>query len=124
MPLFVMPDMTQTTMAILDHSQEKLAQKLSSFHHILSISICFKFFCSDDFLIQMAALSALRNRNSQKMREGFESFLAKCVESSENRNEVDLIYVVNTMEENNIKLEPKETSRLEKICDNHNKINR
>ena len=72
----------------------------------------------------MAALSALRNRNSQKMREGFETFLAKCVETSEKKNEVDLIYVVNTMEENNIKLEQKETSRLEKICDNQNKINR
>ena len=72
----------------------------------------------------MAALSALRNRNSQKMREGFESFLAKCVESSENKSEVDLSFVVKTMEDNNIKLEQKELSRLEKICDNNNKINR
>ena len=74
--------------------------------------------------VQMAALSALRNRNSQKMREGFESFLAKCVESSNNKSEVDLSYVVRTMEENNIKLDQKEISRLEKICDNNNKINR
>ena len=72
----------------------------------------------------MAALSALRNRNSQKMREGFESFLAKCVESSDNKSEVDLSYVVRTMEENSIKLEQKEIARLEKICDNNNKINR
>ena len=72
----------------------------------------------------MAALSALRNRNSQKMREGFETFLAKCVETSEKKNEVDLMYVVNTMEENNIKFEQKEISRLERICDNQNKINR
>ena len=74
--------------------------------------------------VQMAALSALRNRNSQKMREGFESFLAKCVESSNNKSEVDLSYIVRTMEENNIKLDQKEISRLEKICDNNNKINR
>ena len=77
-----------------------------------------------DSPVQMAALSALRNRNSQKMREGFESFLAKCVESSNNKSEVDLSYIVRTMEENNIKLDQKEISRLEKICDNNNKINR
>ena len=50
--------------------------------------------------------------------------MAKCVESSDNKSEVDLSYVVRTMEENNIKLEQKEIARLEKICDNHNKINR
>ena len=72
----------------------------------------------------MAALSALRNRNSQKMREGFEYFLAKCVESSDNREEIDLSYVVKTMEENNIKFEQKEVNRLEKISNSNNKINR
>ena len=70
----------------------------------------------------MAALSALRNRNSQKMREGFEYFLAKCVESSDNREEIDLSYVVKTMEENNIKFEQKEINRLEKISNSNNKI--
>ena len=76
------------------------------------------------FSVEMAALSALRNRNSQKMREGFESFLAKCVESSKNKDEVDLNYVMETLNNANIKLEQKEQARLQKICNNNNKISR
>ena len=72
----------------------------------------------------MAALSALRNRNSQKMREGFEHFLAKCVESSENKNEVDLNYVLQTLTYSNIKPDQKELTRLQKICNNNKKISR
>ena len=70
------------------------------------------------------AASALRNRNSHKMREGFESFLAKCVEASKDKNEVDLQFVMQTLESSNVKLDQKESARLQKICNNNNKINR
>ena len=115
---YVIPDLKLSIQTILRkkglrHTETSIATALP-----------FTLYSLHDSPVQMAALSALRNRNSQKMREGFESFLAKCVESSNNKSEVDLSYIVRTMEENNIKLDQKEILRLEKICDNHNKINR
>ena len=71
----------------------------------------------------MAALSALRNRNSHRMREGFESFLAKCVEHSDNKDEVDFNYVMETMSSSNVKFDQKEIAKLQKVTVN-NKISR
>ena len=87
-----------------------------------------KYSIISDFWTKVAemavAASALRNRNSHKMREGFESFLAKCVEASKDKNEVDLQFVMQTLESSNVKLDQKESARLQKICNNNNKINR
>jgi len=71
----------------------------------------------------MAALSALRNRNSQRMRQGFETFLANCVEKSDTKDEVDLEYVIQTMTCMNVKFDQKELAKLQKISTN-NKISR
>ena len=72
----------------------------------------------------MAALSALRNRNSQKLREGFEDFLARCVEKSENKNEIDKIFVMETLEKVDVKMDSREKEKLQRISNGRNKINR
>ena len=55
----------------------------------------------------MAAFSAVRNRKSQKLREGFDDFLARCVERSEQKSEVDLDFVLKMMKNSDIKIEEK-----------------
>ena len=72
----------------------------------------------------MAALSAIRNNKSQKLREWFEDLLARCVERSEERNEVQLDFVLDTFENLDIKMEEKELIKLEKIADRNMKISR
>jgi predicted solute-binding protein len=72
----------------------------------------------------MAALSAMRNRKSQKLREGFEDFMARCVERSEERNEVELDFVLDIFENLDIKIKEKEVKTLEKIADRNRKISR
>ena len=74
--------------------------------------------------LQMAALSAIRNRKSQKLREGFEDFLARCVERSDERNEVELEFVMDTFENLDIKIEEKELTKLDKLADKNRKMSR
>ena len=64
----------------------------------------------------MAAFSAVRNRKSQKLREGFDDFLARCVERSEQKSEVELDFVLEMMKNSDIK--------LEKLGDKERKISR
>ena len=72
----------------------------------------------------MAVFSAVRNRRSQKLREGFEDFMARCVESSEQKNEVDLDFVLEIMKKNDVKIEEKEMKKIEKLANKKNKITR
>ena len=72
----------------------------------------------------MAALSAIKNRNNQKLREGFESFLSKCLEKSEEKNEVDVNYVLQTLEDASIKIDKKELVKLQKVSNAKGKISR
>ena len=72
----------------------------------------------------MAALSALRNRNNQKLREGFEDFLARCVEKSEGKNEVDKIFVLESLAKHDVKMDAREKDKLQRISNDKNKINK
>ena len=72
----------------------------------------------------MAAFSAVRNRKSQKLREGFDDFLARCVERSEQKSEVELDFVLEMMKNSDIKIEEKELKKLEKLVDTERKISR
>ena len=72
----------------------------------------------------MAVFSAVRNRRSQKLREGFEDFMARCVESSEQKNEVDLDFVLEMMKKNDVKIEEKEMKKIEKLANKKRKITR
>lgn len=69
------------------------------------------------------AASALRNRNSMKMREAFEAYVARGVEPSKEKNEVDISYVEKSLESANIKIDKKEFAKLQNIC-KHDKISR
>ena len=68
----------------------------------------------------MAVFSALRNR----LREGFEDFMARYVESSEQKNEVDLDFVLEMMKKNDVKIEEKEMKKIEKLANKKRKITR
>ena len=72
----------------------------------------------------MAALSALRNRNNQKLREGFEDFLARCVEKSEGKNEIDKVFVLESLEKLDVKMDAREKDKLQRISNDKNKINK
>ena len=72
----------------------------------------------------MAALSVLRNRNNQKLREGFEDFLARCSEKSENKNEIDKIFVMESLEKLDVKMDPREREKLQRISNERNKVKR
>ena len=72
----------------------------------------------------MAAFSALRNRRSQKLREGFEDFLTRCLEKSEGKDQVDVDFVLEMIEEANIKIEDKEKKKLENLAHKNRKISR
>ena len=72
----------------------------------------------------MAALSAIRNRKSQKLREGFEDLLARCVERSEDRNEVELDFVLGLFQNLDITIDEKEQKKLEKLADKNRKMAR
>ena len=72
----------------------------------------------------MAVFSAVRNRRSQKLREGFEDFMARCVESSEQKNDVDLDFVLDMMKKNDVKIEEKEMKKIEKLANKKRKITR
>ena len=72
----------------------------------------------------MAAFSAVRNRKSQKLREGFDDFLARCVERSKQKSEVELDFVLEMMKNSDIKIEEKELKKLEKLGDKERKISR
>ena len=72
----------------------------------------------------MAALSVLRNRNNQKLREGFEDFLARCSEKSENKNEIDKIFVMESLEKLDVKMDPREREKLQRISNEKNKVKR
>ena len=72
----------------------------------------------------MAALSAVRNRKSQKLRDGFEDFLARCVERSDGSNEVQLDSVLEMLESKDIKIEEKEERKLRNLGDKNRKISR
>ena len=72
----------------------------------------------------MAALSAVRNRKSQKLREGFEDFLARCVERSDGKNEVELDFVLELLANLDVKMDEKELRKLEKLADKNRKITR
>ena len=73
---------------------------------------------------QMASFSAVRNRKSQKLREGFDDFLARCVERSDQKTEVELDFVLEMMKNSDIKIEEKELKKLEKLGDKERKISR
>ena len=72
----------------------------------------------------MAAFSAVRNRKSQKLREGFNDFLARCVERSEQKSKVELDFVLEMMKTSDVKIEEKEWKKLEKLGDKERKITR
>ena len=72
----------------------------------------------------MAAFSAVRNHKSQKLREGFDDFLARCVERSEQKSKVELDFVLEMMKNSDIKIEEKELKKLEKLGDKERKISR
>ena len=66
----------------------------------------------------------MRNRKSQKLREGFDDFLARCVERSKQKSEVELDFVLEMMKNSDIKIEEKELKKLEKLGDKERKISR
>ena len=66
----------------------------------------------------------MRNRKSQKLREGFDDFLARCVERSEQKSKVELDFVLEMMKNSDIKIEEKELKKLEKLADTERKISR
>ena len=72
----------------------------------------------------MAAFSAVRNRRNQKLREGFEDFLARCVEGSEGRSEVQLDFVLKMLENHDITIEAKELKILKILGGKNRKIYR
>ena len=72
----------------------------------------------------MAALSAVRNRKSQKLREGFDDFLARCLDRSEEKNEVELDFVLEQFENLDVKIDEKELKKLEKLGNKKRKISR
>ena len=72
----------------------------------------------------MAALSVLRNRHNQKLREGFEDFLARCSEKSENKNEIDKIFVMESLEKLDVKMDPREKEKLQRISNERNTVSR
>ena len=72
----------------------------------------------------MAALSAVRNRKSQKLREGFDDFLARCLDRSEEKNEVELDFVLEQFENLDVKIDDKELKKLEKLGNKKRKISR
>ena len=72
----------------------------------------------------MAAFSAVRNRRNQKLREGFENFLARCLENSGGRREVELDVVINMLDENDVAIEQKELTILERLGGKNRKISR
>ena len=81
---------------------------------LCALNLCLNF--------QMAAFSAVRNRKSQKLREGFDDFLARCVERSDQKSEVELDFVLEMMKNSDIKIEDKELRKLEKLGDKERKI--
>ena len=66
----------------------------------------------------------MRNRKSQKLREGFNDLLARCVERSEQKSEVELDFVLEMMKNSDIKIEEKELKKLEQLGDKERKISR
>ena len=72
----------------------------------------------------MAALSAVRNRKSQKLREGFDDFLARCLDRSEEKSEVELDFVLEQFENLDVKIDDKELKKLEKLGNKNRKISR
>ena len=72
----------------------------------------------------MAAFSAVRNRRNQKLREGFEDFLARCVEGYEGRSEVQLDFVLKMLENHDITVEAKELKILKILGGKNRKISR
>ena len=72
----------------------------------------------------MAALSAVRNRKSQKLREGFDDFLARCLDRSEEKSEVELDFVLEQFENLDVKIDDKELKKLEKLGNKKGKISR
>ena len=72
----------------------------------------------------MAALSAVRNRKSQKLREGFDDFLARCLDRWEEKSEVELDFVLEQFENLDVKIDDKELKKLEKLGNKNRKISR
>ena len=66
------------------------------------------------------AASALRNRNSMRTREAFEAYVARGVEPSKDKNEVDISYVEKSLEAAKIKIDKKKKSNqiLDSINEN------
>ena len=72
----------------------------------------------------MAAFCAVRNRKNQKLRDGFNDFLARCLEKSEGKNKVELCFVLDTLNTNDIKIEEKELNKLKGLADKNGTISR
>ena len=73
------------------------------------------------YVTDMAAFSAVRNRKNQKLREGFEDFLSRCVEKSKHKNEVELDFLLVTLNDSDIKIDQKELTKLDNLA-NKNRI--
>ena len=72
-------------------------------------------------IIKMAALSHMKNRKSQKLREGFEYFIARCLDGG---TEVHLNVVMEIFENTNIKLDAKDQKKFEKLANKDQMITR
>ena len=69
----------------------------------------------------MAALSHVKNRKSQKIREGFDDFIARCLDGG---TVVRLDAVIEMFENMNIKLDAKDLKKMEKLADKDRIIQR
>ena len=63
----------------------------------------------------------MKNRKSQKLREGFEYFVARCLDGG---TEVHLNVVREIFENTNIKLDTKDQKKLEKLANKDQMITR
>ena len=71
----------------------------------------------------MAALSAIRNKKNQKLREAIEDITAKCGDKASGDG-VKVELLVNLFEDMNIHVDKKEMNKLENLQDIEKKISK
>ena len=62
--------------------------------------------------LKMAALNHNKNRRNQKIREATENFIARCLHGE---HEVKIDFLCKQFENVNLKIDPKELKKLEKL---------
>ena len=73
---------------------------------------------------KMAALSIIKNKKSQRLREGFDDLMIRCVDGGAGGTEVELDHVAEIFENMNIKIDAKELQKMEKLAGENKKIPR